>query len=52
MAAVPGIKYDDGLPAISANCFPIRTLIRENADDEGIFHSITPIFMKLKLPKP
>ncbi|WAR28518.1 XRRA1-like protein [Mya arenaria] len=35
MAAVTGIKYDDGLPAISANCFPVRTLIRHNVEEEA-----------------
>ncbi|XP_053404342.1 X-ray radiation resistance-associated protein 1-like isoform X2 [Mercenaria mercenaria] len=34
MATVPGIKYDDGLPAISANCFPVRTFLRHDIGEE------------------
>ncbi|KAL4220511.1 X-ray radiation resistance-associated protein 1 [Mactra antiquata] len=35
MAAIPGIKYDDGLPAVSANCFPVRTFLRQGIDEEA-----------------
>ena len=36
MAAIPGIKYDDGLPGVSANCFPVRgSVVRRDADDDG-----------------
>ncbi|XP_060557943.1 X-ray radiation resistance-associated protein 1-like isoform X2 [Ruditapes philippinarum] len=35
MATLPGIKYDDGLPAISANCFPVRTFLRHDVTEEA-----------------
>ena len=30
--AIPGVKYDDGSIGFSANCFPVRTLMRQNED--------------------
>ena len=36
MATIPGIKYDDDLPGYSSNCFPVRTLIRSDVEEEGL----------------
>ena len=41
MATLPGLKLDDGLPGYSANCFPVRGLIRQAEEGEDLILSFS-----------
>ena len=56
MATVPGIKYDDGLPGYSANCFPVRGLLRQAEEGKAklavfSYKSVRNVRTRLTMPR-